>query len=78
MGKFGVVPRRGTYAHLQSSAMGGYGSALVQGATRAGSVVLEVSQWPNSYLHGPETSKADNTAGLERPKGGRSGSRRAC
>ena len=33
MAKFGVVPSRGAYAYLQSSAMGGYGSALVQGVT---------------------------------------------
>ena len=70
MAKFRVVPSRGAYAYLQSSAMGGYGSALVQGLTRAGSGVLGGSQWLNSYLHGRETSKADDTAGVERPQDG--------
>lgn len=68
MAKFGVVPGRGAYAFLQSSAMGGYGSALVQGVTRAGSGVIEASQWLNSYLHRQEPSKTDNTAGGERPQ----------
>lgn len=50
--------------------MGGYGSALVQGVTRAGSGVLGGSQWLNSYLHGRETSKADDTARVERSQEG--------
>lgn len=71
MAKFGVVPSRGAYAYLQSSAMGGYGSALVQGVTRAGSGVLGGSQWLNSYLHGRETNKAVDTVGVGRPQEGR-------
>ena len=71
MAKFGVGPSRGAYAYLQSSAMGGYGSALVQGLTRAGSGVVGGSQWLNSYLHALETSKADDdTAGTKRPQEG--------
>ena len=70
MARFGVVPSRGAYAYIQSSAMGGYGSALVQGVTRAGSGVLEGSQWLSSYLHGRETSKADDSAGVKRPQEG--------
>lgn len=49
MAKFGLVPSQGAYAYLQSSAMGGYGGALVQGVTRAGSGVVGASQWLNSY-----------------------------
>lgn len=70
MAKFGLVPSHGAYAYLQSSAMGGYGSALVQGLTRAGSGVVGGSQWLNSYLHGRKTSKADDTAGVERSQEG--------
>ncbi len=70
MAKFGVVPSRGAYAYLQSSAMGGYGSALVQGVTRAGSAVFGASQWLNSYLHGWELSKANDTARVESSREG--------
>lgn len=70
MARFGLVPSRGAYAYLQSSAMGGYGSALVRGVTRAGPGVFEASQWLNSYLHGREPSQADNTAVGERPQEG--------
>lgn len=64
MAKFGVVPSKGAYAYLQSTAMGGYGSPVVQGLTRAGSGLLEGSQWLNKYLHGRETQK--NTLPLQR------------
>ena len=70
MAKFGVVPSRSAYAYLQSSAMGGYGSALVQGVTRAWSGVFEGSLWLNSYLHGREPSNADDTARMETPQQG--------
>jgi hypothetical protein len=67
MAKFGVGPSRAAYAYLQSSAMGGYGSPLVQGLTRAGSVVLGASPWLNSHMHGREPSKVDDAAVGERP-----------
>lgn len=44
MAKFGAVPSRGGYAIFQSSAMGGYGRAVVQGVTRAGSVAFGASE----------------------------------
>lgn len=71
MARFGVVPSRSAYAYLQSSAMGGYGSGLVQGVTRVGSGVLGGLQSLNSYLHGRGTDKVDDSAGVERlQKGG--------
>jgi hypothetical protein len=70
MGKLGVIPSRSAYAYLQSSAMGGYGNALVQGVTRAGSGVFEASHWLNSYQHGPEPSKVEDIAGSERSQAG--------
>jgi hypothetical protein len=70
MGKLGVVSGRSAYAYIQSSAMGGYGSALVQGVTRAGSGAFEASLWLNPYQHGPESSKVDDIAGGERSQEG--------
>jgi hypothetical protein len=66
MTKFGVVPSRGAYAYLQSSAMGGYGSTLVQGVTRARSVALEALDWLTSYWHGAKANEMDDSAGGER------------
>ena len=49
--------------------MGGYGSAAVQGVTRAVAGVSGGSQWLNAYLHGRETSKADDgSAAVEKPQ----------
>lgn len=70
MAKFGVVSSRGAYAFLQSSAMGGYGSALVQGVARVGSGILGSSQWLNAYLQERGTSKIDDTAELKRRQEG--------
>lgn len=58
--------RKGLYAILQSSRMGGYGKPIVEGLTRAGCGVLGGSQGLGSYLHGRHTSKADDTAKVER------------
>lgn len=66
MSKFGVVPSKGAYAYLQSAAMGGYGGAMVQGVTRAGSGLLGGAQWLNQYLHGREMSRADIAAEVGR------------
>jgi hypothetical protein len=50
--------------------MGGYDSELIQEVTRAGSEILGGSQWLNSYLHGRETNKADDTARVKRSQEG--------
>ena len=68
MARFGVVPSRGAYAFLQSSTMGGYGSAFVQEVTRAVSGVLGASQGLNSYMHGWEPSKVDDAAVGQKPQ----------
>lgn len=57
MAKFGVVPSKGAYAYLQSAAMGGYGSAVIQGVTRAGSGLFGGAQWLNQYLHRQEMKR---------------------
>lgn len=66
MAKLGVVPSKGAYAYLQSAAMGGYGSALAQGVTRAGSVAGEASSWLTSYWRGATSSRVDDNAEGER------------
>ncbi len=65
MAKYGIIPSKGVLASLQSAGMGGYGSALVQGGTRAGSAAVLVSDWLHSLWYGAESSRAKDNAGGE-------------
>lgn len=66
MSKTGVIRAGSRYAHLQSAAMGGYGAAVVQGVTRAGSVTFGASQ--RLLSHGQKSKADDVAAGEETSK----------
>jgi hypothetical protein len=68
MAKLGFVPSGSVYAYLQSCAMGGYGTALVQGIVRAEAVASGASSFLASWWSRATPRGADDNARGEIPQ----------